>query len=149
MNLHFRLYRPIHISTRTSLILNRWRGHAHSTSGTLSSQSTNSYTGVSSSITRPYLNPTSGPSNAQRYDSFAPPPRNPTLPVSTPHVNAPATLPGPCVFTLPAFEMIRASDLYFIAIRFKPSPFFQIDQSVSRIAECPGMRSQLSVICVA
>ena len=46
-----------------------------------------------------------------------------------------------CLLLLP-FETIRASDLYYIAIRFKPSPFFQIDQAVSGIAECPGMRSQ-------
>jgi hypothetical protein len=46
-------------------------------------------------------------------------------------------------------KTIRASDLYYIAIRFKPSPFFQIDQSVSGIAECPGMRCQLTVVYIA
>jgi hypothetical protein len=44
--------------------------------------------------------------------------------------------------------MIQASNLYCIAIRFKPSPFFQIDQAVSGIAECPGMPSQLADIAL-
>jgi hypothetical protein len=35
---------------------------------------------------------------------------------------------------------------YGIAIRFKPSPFFQIDQAVSGVVECPGMRNQLTDI---
>jgi hypothetical protein len=49
------------------------------------------------------MNPTAGPSNAQRYDSFAPPPRNPTLPMTTPspHASAPAALPRLRVFHFP------------------------------------------------
>jgi hypothetical protein len=66
--------------------------------------------------------------------------------MTTPHANAP---PRPCVYTLSPFETIRASDLYYIAIRFKLSPFFQTDQAVSGIAECPGMRSQSTVIYIA
>ena len=140
----------IHISTHSSLILKRWRGHAHSAPGTLSSQSTNHYSGlpsVTSSVTRPYINPTAGPSNAQRYDSFAPA-RNPTLPMTTPHANAPAAVPRPCMSTFPPFETIRVSDLYYIAIQFKPSPFFRVDQAVSSIAEFPGMRSQSTVVYI-
>jgi hypothetical protein len=34
----------------------------------------------------------------------------------------------------------------YIAIRFKLSPFFQTDQAVSNIAECPGMRSQSTAV---
>ena len=59
--------------------------------------------------------------------------------MTTPHANAPATVPRPCVSPFTPFEMTRASDPYYIAIRFKPSPFFQVDQAVSTIAECPGM----------
>ena len=43
------------------------------------------------------------------------------------------------------FNMIQISN-FCIAIRFKPSPFFQIDQAVSNVVECPGMRSQLTDI---
>ncbi|KAI9512924.1 PINIT domain-containing protein [Russula earlei] len=101
-----------------------WRGHAHSTPGTLSSPTLNSYPGASS-VPRPYVGTTASPSNtAARYDPFGHPSRNPTLPVATPspHPNTPTTLPKP-------------------SIRFKPSPFFQIDQAVSNIVECPESSS--------
>ncbi|KAI0307987.1 PINIT domain-containing protein [Multifurca ochricompacta] len=100
-----------------------WRGHAHSAQGLLAPPTANSYQGASPAA-RPYLGPTAGPSNPPRYEPFAPPPRNPTLPITTPspHTSTPATLPRP-------------------AIRFKPSPFFQIHQAVSNIAECPESSS--------
>ncbi len=63
-----------------------------------------------------------------------------------PRANAPAPLPRLRVSTFPLFETMQASNLYCIAIRFKPSPFFYVDQAVSRIAECPGMRSQSTFI---
>ena len=69
--------------------------------------------------------------------------------MTTPHANAPATIPKPCEPTFPPSEKIRASYPYHIAIRFKPSPFFQAEQPVSDIAECPGMRSQPTVIYIA
>ncbi|KAI0001837.1 PINIT domain-containing protein [Russula vinacea] len=82
---------------------------------------TNSY--PAAPVSRPY-NPAPGPSNTPRYDSFAPPPRNPALPTATssPHASATATLSRP-------------------PIRFKPSPFFRIDQAVSTIVECPESSS--------
>lgn len=52
-----------------------------------------------------------------------------------------------CPLFLP-LKQCEPSDLYYIAIRFKLSPFFQIDQAVSGIAECPGMRGQSTVIYI-
>ena len=77
------------------LVLNRWRGHAHSAPGLLASPTANSYPGTTP-VTRPYPGSTAGPSNVPRYDPFAPP-RNPTLPITTPtpHATAPAPVPRP------------------------------------------------------
>ncbi|KAH9982666.1 PINIT domain-containing protein [Lactifluus volemus] len=100
-----------------------WRGHAHSASGLMASPSANSYPGAPP-VNRPYMGTTAGSSNPPRYDSFTSSSRNPTLPIPTPvpHTNVPAAPP-------------RA------AIRFKPSPFFLVDQPVSTIAECPESSS--------
>lgn len=138
----FSASRPIHISI--SRIFNRWRGHAHSAPGTLSSPNTNAYP-AAPPVPRPHIGPTAGPSNAPRYDpSLFAPPRNPALPRTTSSPHAPATLPRPPGMTA-FFNMIQISN-FCIAIRFKPSPFFQIDQAVSNVVECPGMRSQLTDI---
>ncbi|KAH9968782.1 PINIT domain-containing protein [Russula dissimulans] len=101
-----------------------WRGPAHSASVSLSSPTANAFPG-GPPVPRPYAGTTAGPSNATpRYDPFAPSSRNPALPVTTPspHPSTPASVPRP-------------------SIRFKPSPFFQIDQVVSNIAECPESTS--------
>ena len=47
-----------------------------------------------------------------------------------------------CSFSLRRYKFLT----YCLAIRFKPSPFFQIDQAVSGVVECPGMRSHLTDI---
>ena len=74
--------------------LNRWRGHAHSAPGLLASPTTNAYPGTTP-VTRPYAGTAAGPSNGvPRYDPFAPP-RNPTLPITTPSPRATATAPAP------------------------------------------------------
>ena len=46
--------------------------------------------------------------------------------------------PDPVSLTFLYFETIGFSPLHCIVIRFKLSPFFQVDQIVSTIAECPG-----------
>ncbi|KAI9462377.1 PINIT domain-containing protein [Lactarius psammicola] len=97
-----------------------WRSQAHSAPGLLGSSTTNSYPGTPPG-SRPYAGTTAGPSNAPRYDPFAPP-RNTTLPITTPQANPPVAVPRP-------------------AILFKSSPFFRVDQNVSSIAECPESSS--------
>jgi E3 SUMO-protein ligase PIAS1 len=125
-------------------MFHRWRGHAQSASGLMASQGANSYPGAP--VNRPFIGTTAGPSNAPRYDPF-PSSRNPTLPLTTPvpHTSTPAALPRPGRSTFNTLGCCEVTNSpYCIAIRFKPSPFFHIDQPVSSIAECPGISSFLT-----
>jgi hypothetical protein len=129
-----------------STMFHRWRGHAQSASGLMASQAANSYPGAAP-VNRPFMGTTASPSNAPRYDPF--PSRNPTLPLTTPvpHTSAPAALPRPGRSTFHTLGCCEVTDFPDrIAIRFKPSPFFQIDQPVSSIAECPGISCLLTNI---
>jgi len=68
-----------------------------------------------------------------RYDPYAPPRAAPPPPVSAAAV-AGGSKPGKI-----GNRIHSTFTEWLSAIRFKPSPFFRIDQSVSGIAECPGL----------
>lgn len=56
------------------------------------------------------------------------------LPLPLPHL--PRNLqvyPSRCYVSTPGFQLTGS-----LAIRFKPSPFFRIDQAISAVVECPG-----------
>lgn len=67
-----------------------------------------------------------------RYDPYAPP-RAPPPPVSA------AAVPSVSKPSKSYYHLCITVAEWHLAIRFKPSPFFRIDQPVSGIAECPGL----------
>ncbi|KAI0274831.1 PINIT domain-containing protein [Gloeopeniophorella convolvens] len=99
-----------------------WRGPTHSTPGLPPTPGAGSYVG-SAVVNQPY-NSAASTSRAPSYGSFPPSSRNPPLPMTTSslHTSNSSALPRP-------------------SIRFKPSPFFQVDQAVSSIVECPESSS--------
>jgi hypothetical protein len=87
-----------------------------------------------------YQIPTPGPSTIGRYDPFSPPrkltaPPVPPDPTSTSPTASNAPRPGWL------FLMATVCPEYLtcmLGLRFRSSPFFRIDQTVTAIVECPG-----------
>lgn len=83
----------------------------------------------------PTTTPIAGPSTVGRYDPYASsPPRKTTSTMPVPFPTAPLK-PG---ISLVAPPTIQSKLTGYTGMRFKPSPFFRVDQMVSSIMECPG-----------